>query len=149
MNESAEIVIMLIIYGVIFAISLGIMAFICYLVAMNFKAIPEEHRKITPGQVWLLMIPLFNLVWNFFVYPKLAQSYKSYFESIGRTDVGDCDEKIGMWYCIIAACCIIPCVGYIAGPASLVLLIIFLVKSFGYKAQVEAGGGAPPLPPRN
>ena len=39
----------------------------------------------------------------------------------------------------VTGCCIIPCVNYAAGPASLVLLIIYLVKAFGYKNQIQDG----------
>ena len=86
--------------------------------------------------VWLLMIPCFNLVWNFFVYLQLADSYKAYFASVGRTDVGDCGRGIGLGYAICAACCIIPCLNYLAGPVALVLLIIYLVKAMSLKDQI-------------
>jgi hypothetical protein len=77
--------------------------------------------------VWLLMIPCFSLVWNFFVFQQLADSYKAYFASIGRTDVGDCGKGIGLGYAICAIFC---------GPAALVLLIIYLVKVMDLKSQI-------------
>jgi hypothetical protein len=89
--------------------------------------------------VWLLMIPCFNVVWNFFVWPKLANSYKSYFDSAGITDVGDCGYTLNMAYCIVSACSVlawIPCVGYLIGLAALVLLIICLVKAMSLKARI-------------
>lgn len=89
--------------------------------------------------VWLLLIPLFNLIWNFFVYQKLPDSYKSYFSSQGRTDVSDCGKGIGLAYAISAAACIVPCLNYLAVPAALVLLIIFLVKAMGLKNQIPEG----------
>ena len=89
-----------------------------------------------PGLVWLLMIPLVPLVWNFFVYLRLPESYQSYFASVGRTDVGDCGRGIGQWYAICFLACAVPCVNYVAGPAALVLLIIFLVKVMGLKNQI-------------
>jgi len=117
-------------------IGLAIAIVLLYLVFSCFQRIPAQHRQMEPWQVWLLLIPLFNLVWNFFVYPKLAKSYQSYFAQQGRTDVGDCGEKIGWAYAICAAICIIPCVNYIAGPAALVLWIIFLVKALTLKGQI-------------
>jgi len=133
------------------AISLAIMIVICALLYNAQKAIPPEHRKIEPGLIWLLLIPLFNLIWNFQVFLKVPDSYKSHFDSRGRADVGDCGRGIGLWYSIAAACSIVPCVNYIAAPASLVLLIIFLVKMYGLKAQMSGGvsyaAGPPPAPP--
>ena len=118
------------------AVALAVAIVLLYLIYSCYQRIPPQHRQMEPWQVWLLLIPLFNLVWNFFVYPKLAKSYQSYFAEQGRTDVGDCGEKIGLWYAICAAVCIIPCVNYVAGPAALVLWIIFLVKALTLKGQI-------------
>lgn len=127
-------------------VGLAIQAVICWLVSTCYSRIPQQFREMEPGMVWLLMIPCFNLVWVFFVYPKLARSFKAYFDSVGKTDVGDCGAQLGLWYCICTACCIIPCLNYLAAPASLVLLIIFLVKAWGLKDQIpaSAASGAPP-----
>ncbi len=117
-------------------IGLGILAVICWLVSSCYQVIPQQFRRMEPGMVWLLLIPCFNLVWLFFVFPRLPQSFKAYFDSIGRTDVEDCGEKLGWAYAICVVCGIIPLVGYLAGPASLVLLIIYLIKVMGLKKQV-------------
>ena len=121
------------------AIGLAIAIVLLYLVYSCFVRIPARHRQMEPWQVWLLLIPLFNLVWNFFVYPRLAKSYRSYFTEQGRTDVGDCGEQIGLWFAICSVLCVIPCVNYLAGPAALILLIIFLVKALTFKGQIPAG----------
>ena len=115
---------------------LAIQAVICYFVAGFFKAIPPEHRKQEPGMVWLLMIPIFGLVWNFFVFPRLSQSFQSYFAAQGRTDVGDCQAQMSLIYCILAACSIIPYLGALAGLAALVILIINLIKYNDLKKQI-------------
>ena len=119
-------------------IGLAILILICYLVSKCYTAIPEQNRSMSPGMVWLLLIPCFNIVWNFWVYPGLAKSYKAYFDSKGDTTVGDCGAQIALWYCISTACCIIPFVNWLAGPASLVLLIIFLVKTYDLKSKIKA-----------
>ena len=54
----------------------------------------------------------------------------------GKSEHGDCGEKIGFWYAICGGLLIIPCVNYLAGPAGLVLLIIYLVKIHGLKKFV-------------
>lgn len=117
---------------------LAIHVVICYLIYNCFNAIPPEYRKQEPGLVWLLLIPFVNLVWNFFVYPKLSDSYQAYFAAQGRTDVGDCGRQLGLIYCILAACCLIPYVGALAGLAALVLLVLFLVKAYELKAKITA-----------
>lgn len=120
------------------AIAIGICAVIAYLIIQNYRAIPAEHRTMEPGKVWLILIPVFNLYWMFPVFLGLADSYKSYFNSIGDESVGDCNRQLSLWYCISACCAVIPCVNYLAGPASLVLLIIVLVRASDLKKKVVA-----------
>ncbi len=131
----------LIIIGIAVAFSLlvnlvmyGVAAFI---LSTCFRAIPDEHRQMQPGMVWLLLIPCFPVIWNFFVFLKLSKSFKSYFAAQGVEDVDDCAEKIGLWFAICVIGGMIPCVQYIAGPAALVLLIIYLVKAVGLKKRIQ------------
>ena len=132
-------------------VQLAIFVVICLLLYNAQKAIPPEHRRIEPGMIWLLLIPIFSLVWNFFVFLRIPDSYRSYFQSLGR-DVGDAGRSIGLALAICAACTIVPCVNLLAAPAALVLLIIFLVKIYNLKGQIAGGGqgfpvGGPPTPP--
>jgi hypothetical protein len=132
-------------------ITVAINVVICLLLFNAQKAIPQQFRKIEPAMVWLLLIPLFNLVWNFFVYLRIPESYQDYFRSMGR-DVGDAGRGIGLGFSICAACTLIPCVGGFAGLAALVLLIVFLVKIYGLKGQIGSPPGGfptqtPPPPP--
>jgi hypothetical protein len=123
-------------------IGIGIQAVVAWLVSDSLSKVPPEYRQnITPGQVWLLLIPLFGIVWNFFVYQRIPDSFRAYFESTGRPQPGDYGKQLGLWYSISVCCCIVPCVNYIAGPAALVLLIILIVKFVGYKNLIVSGGG--------
>ncbi len=112
------------------AIGLAINIVICIMLHKCLLQIPAEHRKMEVWHIWLLMIPLFGLGWNFFVYLRLPESYQSYFAEQGQTDVGDCGRNLGMWYAICGVAILAPCVNTAAGPAALVLLIMFHVKTF-------------------
>src|SRR4051794_2730546 len=79
-----------------FLVWAAIQAAICWFLSSCLKILPPEHRRQKPGMVWLLFIPVFNLVWNFFVFPAIADSYRSYFHSIGRTDVGGCGRGLAL-----------------------------------------------------
>ena len=104
----------------------------------------KPNRVTEPcHMVWLLLIPCFNFVWNFFVFLKLSDSFKSYFDSQGVTDVGDCNRTLALAYCIATVLCIVPCLNYIAGPTSLVLLIITLVKYNDLKNRIPEVQAAP------
>lgn len=131
---------------IVLLVTLAISVIICVLLYKCFQAVPPEHRKQEPGLVWLLLIPCFNIVWNFFVFPRLSDSYQSYFAAIGRKDVGDCGRNIGLAYSICVACSVIPYLNTFTGLASLVLLIIYLIKAWDLKNQIQSG--APAQPPQ-
>ena len=117
-------------------VSLAIQAIICYLLMNCFKAIPSEFRLMEPGMVWLLLIPCFNLVWIFFVFPRLSKSFKTCFDSVQDTTVGDCGAALGLTYAILCVVSIIPYLGCLTGVAALVVLIIYLVKVTGLKNRI-------------
>ena len=119
-------------------IGLVIQIVVCIIVTGCLKRVPPQFRKQEPGMCWLLLIPLFRYIWNFFVHLKVAESYQAYFNSIGRTDVGDCGKGLALAYCICAACTVVPYLGFMTGLASLVLLIIMLVKFNELKNMIPA-----------
>jgi hypothetical protein len=94
--------------------------------------IPPEHRKQDPGLALLLLIPLFSLIWAFFVYPRIADSLKSYFASRSATNVGNCGRDLALATCICGACVIVP----FAGFAALILMIIFFAKAFDLSRRI-------------
>lgn len=117
---------------------------VIYFLQTCYARIAPEHRQMEPAMVWLLLIPLFNIVWMFFVYLRLAKSFQGAYAAQGRSE-GDCGEKIALIYCITACAAMIPCVNLIAGPAALVLLIIVLIRFNGLKSGLAnppaAGSG--------
>ncbi len=104
------------------------------------KKIPEQFRKMSPGHVFLLLIPLFNIVWMFFVYLRIPESLKAYFDSKNETSVGDCGRQLGLWAAILSAASIlsvIPLLGQLIPVASLVVFILFLVKINTLKKMIK------------
>jgi hypothetical protein len=138
MEQAIGTAVLLVAFCVTLLIALVIELIIILITAGCLKKIPPEFRLMSPGMVWLLLIPVFDLIWNFFVFVRLSKSYQRYFAARGRTEFGDCAEKIGLWCAICCVCAWLPFVGYAAGPASLVLLIVYLVKVVGLKKHVTA-----------
>jgi len=98
----------------------------------------ERHQKMAPGLVWLLLIPVFHLVWQFFVVTNVSDSIKSWAAENGQ-NVGDAGYSIGLAACICSCCCllgVIPCLGafitMFAGPGALICYIIWWVKIAGF-----------------
>ena len=90
--------VMVVVMVVTIVFSMAIQAVICWLLHQILSRIPREHRKQEPPLVWLLMIPFFSALWGFLVYPRISESFDSYFRSKGR------QEKTGAglaWaYCV-------------------------------------------------
>lgn len=107
---------------------LAIPATLSYIV---LKRIPEPHRKQKPELSFLLLIPVFSLVWQFFVLPKIAESLQSYFAERADRPAGDMGASLALWCCICSILGFIPILGILAGLASFVLMIIFFAKVFG------------------
>ena len=65
-------------------IGLGMMlgflvAYILFLLAQQntLRAIKPHNQKMPPGNVWLQLIPVFNLVWQFIVVNRIADSIRA------------------------------------------------------------------------
>ena len=92
---------------------------IFYLLTLQntLKKVKKKNRTIEPGQVWLMFIPLFNIVWQFIMINRIADSLKSEFAerniSIKEDRPG---AKIGIAYCILNLCGSVP---VLAGLATL------------------------------
>jgi hypothetical protein len=113
-------------------------AIICWQLINAFQQIPERYRFQEPGRVWLLMVPLFNIYWNFKVFPALAESFQLYFYSRGISDVEDCGERLARWYCYLGLTWVIPCFDFATGLASLVVVILLLSEADRLKKRVLA-----------
>jgi len=111
---------------------------ICLLIYSPLSRVPHEHRKMDPVMVWLLLIPCFSFVWNFFVFPRTSQSIRSYFRDEGLDGGGDCGEKLGLWFSVCAVASLVPYLGCVATVAALVLLIMYLVRINELKARLPA-----------
>ena len=61
-------------------------ALVSFLFTMTFFRIPEEHRKMALGQVWLICVPGFGIFWLYVTTRKLAESFDSFFRSAQATD---------------------------------------------------------------
>ena len=55
-----------------------IIIFVLYLFSLQrtLEAIDTESRKMAPGQVWLLFIPIFNIIWQFIMIGRIADSIR-------------------------------------------------------------------------
>ena len=120
------------------AVYWAVSAFVCWVLYTCDRAIPAPYRVMKPWEVWLLLIPLFNVFWNFRVFPGLSHSFKAYFEAKGDSAVGDRSAKVARWLSLSGVCSLIPPLTGLAGPAYRILLVVYLLRVTELKKKVQA-----------
>jgi hypothetical protein len=115
-----------------------LVVFILYLITLmnTLSAISPQNRRLTPGLVFLLLIPLFNLVWNFIVVTKIRDSLQAEFSARNLSGQGF-GYGVGLAMCILYIASVIPLINLLAAPALLVCWIIYWVQIAGFKGQLS------------
>lgn len=126
------------VFLVLFVVSTVASVVVCLLLNIALNRIPPEHRRIEPALVWLLLIPCFGLYWNFPVFLRVPDSFRSAYEAQGRgAEVGDGGRVLGLAYAISAVLCVVPLVNYLAAPAAFVLLIVCLIRFHDLQKRID------------
>jgi hypothetical protein len=133
---------------VLVGVLIGVAVFVLYLLNLQntLKAVSPSNQKMPPGQVWLMFIPLFNYVWNFIMVQRISESIKAEYDSRQLP----CPEEkpaysIGLAMAICQCCAVVPLINMLAGPATLILWIIYWVKTSEYKKKLRALQATPNL----
>lgn len=100
--------------------------------------VAPANRQVPAVNVWLMFIPLFNIVYGFILYPKICDSLRTEFEERGHPQPGDYCRALGLTMPILNICGVIPVLGGLAGLAGLVILIIFWVKMAEFKNKLRS-----------
>lgn len=137
-SAAAGVAMLIFVVGLFLAATIAMAVLVYYVLYSSVARIPPQFRLIEPGHVFLLLIPFFQFYWLFVVNTKIPQSFRQYFASIGRHDVGDCGEQLGLWSAILTVVSIIPCVNVITGPIASVMAIVLLIKFWGLRNQIPA-----------
>lgn len=138
MGESEIIAIVMVVFLVVLVIVL--IPYIFYLLTLSrtLKQVAPHNQRMTPGEVWLVLIPLFGLVWHFFVVGRIADSLAAEFRQRGiLIDEERPGYKAGLWMLILPLIGFIPFIGFLASLAGLVFWIIYWVQIAGYKRKLE------------
>lgn len=125
---------------ILFVLGIMIIPQFFYLITLQktIKEVSIENQKIQPNQVWLTLIPLFGLIWQFIMINRIALSLRAEFK---KRNINIKDEKpgysIGLTYCTLLCCSIIPILGVFAGIGGLVCWGIYWIKINNYKIELE------------
>jgi hypothetical protein len=123
-----------------FGLLIALVPVILFLLTLQntLNEVSPENRYLPPGQVWLMLIPLFGIVWQFIVVNRIADSLKAEFAKRNILIMEDRPgSAIGITYCILNCCSVIPFLGVLAGIGGLVCWIIYWAKISGYKVKLK------------
>jgi hypothetical protein len=134
LGASAIMMTLLIVFGI------TLLPLIFYLLTLQgtLQEVKPENRKMDPAMVWLTLIPLFGLVWQFIIVGNIADSLKLEFSqrniNVGEERPG---YSIGLAYCILICCSIIPFLGILSSIAGFVCWIIYWVNIANFRSTLR------------
>ena len=96
-----------------------------------------RNRTMEPGQVWLNLIPFFNLVWLFITVIRISESLKNEFQARRmRSDDPEFAKMTGILYIVLSIAC---------GPIGWIFWIMYWLKISAFKNELinnKKGGGS-------
>ena len=130
----------------------GLCAYIAFLITQQetLKAIQPQNRLIAPVMIWLQLIPIFQLGYQFIVVTKISNSIKKEIASwqsdsiLGFENAQSVEilrtrptHEIGIAYCVMLCFSIFPVIGNFAAIAFLICWILYWVKLNEYKRMIQ------------
>jgi hypothetical protein len=125
---------LLTVFFIVCAIMLVPMIFYLVTLQKALNRCSPESRAMNPGLVWLMLIPLFNIVWQFFIVLNMAKSLGAEFQKRGIAEEPNPGQTLGMVMCIGNLIC---------GPVGLICWIIYWVKIAGFSSKLAEAPAAP------
>ena len=99
---------------------------------MLLKCSPES-RTMDTGNLWLLLIPIFNLGWHFVVVLSMGTSLRNECARRGiRTKDPEPGKLLGLGTCILLICCFVPLFGPFLALAGINCWIIYWIRISRY-----------------
>jgi len=130
--------------GMLIGLAIILVPLIFYLLTLQktLNRCAPENRAMAPGLVWLMFIPMFNIIWHFFIVINVAKSLGAEFQKRGITEEPQPGKTIGLIMCILAACGIVPILGILCSLGALVCWILYWVKIAGFSSKLAAPAAA-------
>ncbi len=140
--------------GALFMLALiGLLPFILFIKVQyeTLKQVAEQNRAMPAAQVWLQLIPVFGLIWQFHVVRSIADSLRNELEfrnsvsTLGIWEEAILDEAnihptftTGQWYCITVCITLIPFIGFVTWIFALILWITYWNQLIKYKKMLQS-----------
>ena len=109
------------------AIMMVPLIFYCLTLQKALNRCSPENRAMNPGMVWLMFIPIFNIVWHFLIVLNMAKSLGAEFRKRGAAEDPNPGQTLGLIMCVSALIC---------GPVGLICWIMYWVKIADYSSKL-------------
>ena len=146
-DSAGDAIILLIATGMCTAIVVILAIYIPFLLNLSrcLQQVEPQNRDMEPGQVWLALFPIFNIVWMSIIVTRVASSLNREYRDRRWSSRGkDFGQSVGMAFCmcstsaIIPFALIIPYCGALFGIAGMVCFIIYWVKIAAYRNELAS-----------
>lgn len=131
--EGAKLVVVFFFVGIV-------IVYVLYLNSLR-KTIIEispENRRVRPGEVWLMLIPLFSLVWQFVLVAKIADSLLAEYRSRGMTpSESRPGYQLGLTMSVCFVSSLLPLLGSIIALIGFICWILYWNKMNSYRQELE------------
>ena len=115
----------------IVALTISLIIYVLYLLT-NYrllKSIPANYQTWKPIWVWTMLIPIANLIIHFFLVYNTSKSLFKLFNAHGKdTKHLNLTFNIGIAFCILTICNIIPAVAVVTSFFSTCLFVIYWIQ---------------------
>lgn len=126
------------------ALAYGILILFCLTLRNTIQAAELHNQEVEPTKAWLMLIPIFNIIYPFILFPKISATIKNQLEENNAAEAGDYALMLGRAYPILYLVqLVIPneFIGGLISLAGLVCFIVFWVKMGSYKVKMIATKG--------
>lgn len=123
---------------IIAAASIVVRIFYLLTLSRTLALCHPHTRTMSPGEVWMVFIPLFGFVWHFIVVGRIADSLAVEFRN--RRIPVDEDRpgyQTGLWALILVCGAVIPFLGILCALTGFVFFIMYWLRIANYKKQLE------------
>jgi len=141
---------------ILFILCVVVLPLVLYIRTMSTTLrLTAGHHAAAPSSAWLMLVPLFNLGWQFYLVSSATKGINGRYKALGM-DPGDAGYGVGMATCVLS--CVAnaaeillrkdasEAIALLAMVSGLTTAIIYWVK-LGRFNRAMASAAVPPYPP--
>ena len=139
-------VVLIVFIFIVLALSFLPTVFYCLTLQKTLHRVSPKNRAMAPGLVWLLCIPLFSLVWHFYVVLSMAKSLGAEFTERQAVTEPAPGKSLGLVLCLLHAffelSLALPLsshgviIVWLCGVSALICWVIYWIKISGYAGKL-------------